>query len=590
MKRFLIPFLIIFSLFIIACGDSGEENESTGKSSTGADETDTGSAGSNDQAAPGGDTSSDSSGSGGQGDTGSNGSTGDEGSSGNKDDGSGNNDAGDSAAEEPGEPEGDQAGDTGDNGKLVENPFVDTSEEPVSTFSIDVDTASYTLIRNYLLQYNQMPPVERVRIEEMINYFDYSYPQPQDDRPFSVTMEMSASPWKDNASLVMIGLQGKEVDKEQLPASNLVFLIDVSGSMSANNKLPLLKKSFLMLVDRLSEKDTVSIVTYAGSAGVVLDSVTCDQKDKIKEALTNLQSGGSTAGAEGIITAYEIAEKNLKNDGNNRIILATDGDFNVGPSSDEELENLIIEKRDKGIFLTILGFGMGNYQDGKMETIADKGNGNYFYIDTEKEAEKVFLHDLTGNLFTIAKDVKLQVEFNPAKIKEYRLIGYENRVMPNQDFDDDTKDAGEIGSGHRVTAFYEVILQKESPEPRDVEVTDSDTEISDDDNIGEDFKPVEFNENEYIQLRMRYKEPDQDISKYFDRMMTGDEITAEMSDNMGFASSVIEFGMLLRRSEFKENSSYDNAYERAEKYIGDDIFGFRSEFLEMITRAKKLDN
>ncbi|HRZ78476.1 MAG TPA: VWA domain-containing protein [bacterium] len=457
-------------------------------------------------------------------------------------------------------------------GELVENQFVETAVENTSTFSIDVDTASYSLVRNYIMNYHQMPPVDNVRIEEMVNYFDYEYPKPDEDKPFSVTMEMARSPWRDDAYLVMFGLKGKEIDPESVPSSNLVFLIDVSGSMSDYNKLPLIKEAFKKLVGNISEKDTISIVTYAGSAGVLLDSVSGDQKDKINSAIDGLQSGGSTAGAQGIITAYELAEKNFNGDGNNRVILATDGDFNVGPSSDAEMESLIVENRDKGIFLTVLGFGMGNFQDSKMETLADKGNGNYFYIDTEKEAEKVFVQDLFGNMFTIAKDVKLQVVFNPDRILKYRLIGYENRVMPNQDFNDDTKDAGEIGSGHRVTAFYEVVTADNGTE----EGLDGESE-------------VEFGEDDYLILRMRYKEPDEDISKYMDVYMDGSSLKDEMSQNMGFASSVVEFGMIIRDSQFKEGSSYDSALTRASDNIGDDIYGFRKEFLEIIKKAKEID-
>jgi len=460
-------------------------------------------------------------------------------------------------------------------GELVENPFVESSEEPVSTFSIDVDTASYSLIRSYLMNYYRLPPEDSVRIEEMINYFAYIYPQPEEGKPFSVTMEMAPSPWSSEREIIMIGLQGREMDPSKLPASNLVFLIDVSGSMSSSNKLPLLKTAFKKLVKELGESDTVSIVTYAGSAGVKLDSVSGSDKATINSAIDGMESGGSTAGSDGLNKAYEIAEKNFNADGNNRVILASDGDFNVGPSSDAEMEKLITEKREKGIFLTVLGFGMGNYKDSKMETLADKGNGNYFYIDSEREADKVFVHDLLGNMFTIAKDVKIQVEFNPLEIERYRLIGYENRVMENRDFNDDTKDAGEIGSGHRVTAFYEVERVVKSAEPR-LEPE-------------EEFIPVDFKESELMELRMRYKEPDQDVSKYLSEMLTKDLFSLEMSENMMFASAVTEFGMLLRKSEFRENSSYDSVTERALQSIGTDLFGYRGEFIELVEKAKELD-
>ncbi len=501
-----------------------------------------------------------------------------------------------------------------ETGKLIENEWVETSIEDTSTFSIDVDTASYTLVRNYLMNYNRMPDEDSIRIEELINYFDYNYPQPEEGKPFSTTIEMAKSPWNEKSSIVMFGLKGKEIDPANVPSSNFVFLLDVSGSMSSENKLPLLVKSFKKLLPELDENDRVSIVTYAGSSEILLDSVPGNEKETITKALDSLTAGGSTAGAKGITTAYELAEKNLNSDGNNRVILATDGDFNVGISSNEGLVELIEKERDKGIFLSILGFGIGNYQDEKMEELSNAGNGNYFYIDTEKEADKVFIYDLMGTMFTIAKDVKLQVVFNPAKIEKYRLIGYENRVLNNEDFNDDTKDAGEIGAGHRVTAFYEVILKEESisksSEDDDSIFTDSDTEnndefsdedfiesdsdyieteneISDEDVIEEE--PVNFGANEYLLLKMRYKEPTEDLSKYFDTFMTDENITEQMSENMGFASAVTEFGMLLRKSKFKENASYDAVIQRATANIGTDKYGFRGEFLEIAEKAKALD-
>jgi len=534
-------------------GNSGTENELPGDSEYTGDAGDTGNSGDY----------------GDYGDTGDTGNTGNTGNSGEVSDSNG------AVSDEEASDEDSIDNEIPDDavvGDLLENQFVETATEDTSTFSIDVDTASYSLVRNYIMQYNQMPPVNGIRIEELVNYFDYDYPQPEEGKPFSVTMEMADSPWRDDAKLVMFGLQGKKLDSSDLPASNLVFLLDVSGSMSASNKLPLLKTAFKILVDKLTDKDTVSIVTYAGSAGVVLDSVPGSEKTKLKTAIDDLTSGGSTAGAEGIITAYELAQKNVAEGGNNRVILATDGDFNVGPSSDEALVTLIEEERDKGVFLTILGFGMGNYQDEKMELLSNAGNGNYFYIDTEKEAEKVFVFDLMGNMFTIAKDVKLQVVFNSEKISKYRLIGYENRVMPNQDFNDDTKDAGEIGSGHRVTAFYEVIL------------TETETE-----NIFKTEEESEFENGEFLLLKMRYKEPDEDISKYMDTFMTDDNVSEAMSQNMGFASSVVEFGMLIRKSQFTEDSSYDSALARGTKHIGEDTYGYRGEFLEMIEKAKELD-
>ena len=481
-------------------------------------------------------------------------------------------------------------------GELIENEWVETKTENTSTFSIDVDTASYTLIRNYLMSYNYMPPKDQVRIEEMVNYFDYDYPQPEEGKPFSVTMEMADSPWRSDTKLVMFGLQGKELEPDKVPAHNLVFLIDVSGSMYGDDRLGLLQKSFKKLVEKLDKDDKVSIVTYASGVNTLLDSVSGDKKDEIIAAIDDLEAGGSTAGSDGIQRAYALAEKNYSKDANNRIILATDGDFNVGIYDTSELVSYIEEERNKGIYLTILGFGMGNYQDDRMEQLSNAGNGNYFYVDNEREADKIFTYDLMGTMFTIAKDVKLQVVFNPAKIAKYRLIGYENRVMANEDFNDDTKDAGEIGAGHRVTAFYEVFLTEK---PAETPETETDAEEGEepaetDPNEGEEEPAAEpeteFGEDDFLVLKMRYKEPDADVSKYMDTVMTSANILAEMSQNMGFASAVAEFGMLLRDSKFKADSSYDSVSTRAKANIGKDPFGFRGEFLEMVDRAKSLDH
>ncbi|MBQ4438315.1 VWA domain-containing protein [bacterium] len=480
-------------------------------------------------------------------------------------------------------------------GELIENDWVETATENTSTFSIDVDTASYTLIRNYLLKSHYMPPKDYVRIEEMINYFDYDYPQPEEGRPFSVTMEMADSPWNKDTKLVMFGLQGKMLDPDKVPAHNLVFLIDVSGSMFGDDRLGLLKKSFKKLVEKLDKDDKVSIVTYASGVNTLLDSVSGDKKDEIIEAIENLEAGGSTAGYDGIQRAYALAEKNYSKDANNRIILATDGDFNVGISNTAQLVSYIEEERNKGIYLTILGFGMGNYQDDRMEQLSNAGNGNYFYVDNERESDKIFTYDLMGTMFTIAKDVKLQVVFNPEKIAKYRLIGYENRVMANEDFNDDTKDAGEIGAGHRVTAFYEVIFAEKKP--AETPETDPETEEGGEPaetDPNEDDPAAEpetiFGEDDFLVLKMRYKEPDQDISKYMDTVMTSANILAEMSQNMGFASSVAEFGMLLRDSKFKADSSYNSVLSRAKANIGKDTFGFRGEFIELVEIAKSLDH
>ncbi|MFO7735312.1 MAG: VWA domain-containing protein [bacterium] len=566
-KIFLISVFILSFLFFLSCGSefdgtdsqlSGDDSGNSGEVNDNYDDGDSGNTGNTGNKGDEQDT----------GDTGNTGDTGDIGDTGDTGDTGDYDSSDDDEENSDNDPSGDE--EDAEVGELIENEFVETSEEHTSTFSIDVDTASYSLVRNYILNYNQLPPQNKVRIEEMVNYFDYDYPKAEDGEPFSVTMEMSPSPWRDDANLVMFGLKGKEISPDLTPSSNLVFLIDTSGSMYSQNKLPLLKTAFKQLVDMLSEDDSVSIVTYAGSLNILADSVPGNEKGTLKSAIDSLEAGGSTAGAEGIKTAYELAEKNLNTDGNNRVILATDGDFNVGVSSNEALVSMIEEEREKGIFLTILGLGMGNYKDDKMEELSNAGNGNYFYIDTEKEAEKVFVHDLMGNMFTIAKDVKLQVVFNPEKIHRYRLIGYENRVLENEDFDDDTKDAGEIGSGHRVTAFYEVIMREED-EYEAVEIEE------------------EFKEEDILLLKMRYKEPDEDISKYMDTFMTEDYFSEDMSENMGFASSVVECGMLLRKSKFRENSSYDAVKARAMDNLGKDTFGYRGEFLEIVDKAKSLD-
>ena len=480
-------------------------------------------------------------------------------------------------------------------GDLIENEWVETATENTSTFSIDVDTASYTQIRNYLMSYNYMPPKDKVRIEEMVNYFDYDYPQPEEGKPFSVTMEMADSPWRSDTKLVMFGLQGKELEPDKVPAHNLVFLIDVSGSMYGDDRLGLLQKSFKKLVEKLDKDDKISIVTYASGVNTLLDSVSGDKKDEIIAAIDDLEAGGSTAGSDGIQRAYALAEKNYSKDANNRIILATDGDFNVGISNTAQLVSYIEEERNKGIYLTILGFGMGNYQDDRMEQLSNAGNGNYFYVDNERESDKIFTYDLMGTMFTIAKDVKLQVVFNPAKIAKYRLIGYENRVMANEDFNDDTKDAGEIGAGHRVTAFYEVFLAEklsETPEENGETENGEPEEPAPEEGEGEPAAEPDngFGEDEFLVLKMRYKEPDEDISKYMDTLMTSANIKSEMSQNMGFASAVAEFGMLLRDSKFKADSSYDSVLTRAQANIGEDKFGYRGEFLEIVERAKSLDH
>lgn len=381
---------------------------------------------------------------------------------------------------------------------INENIFKDAVNNPLSTFSIDVDRASYSNVRRYLAQ-NQKPPKDAVRIEELINYFDYDYPQPDNGHPFSVTIEHTECPWNNKNQLVLIGLKGENKNETQIPANNLVFLIDVSGSMGYANKLPLLKQSFKYLVNNLRPQDKVAIVVYAGAAGLVLPSTSGNEKSKINDALDNLNAGGSTAGGEGIILAYKVAKENFIRNGNNRVILASDGDFNVGASSDAEMVRLIESKRDDGIFLTILGFGMGNYKDSKMETLSNAGNGNYAYIDNILEAKKMFGTELWGTLYTIAKDVKIQVEFNPAYVKGYRLVGYENRMLNKEDFNNDKKDAGDIGCGHTVTALYEIV-------PADSEVQVSDVD------------PLEYQTSKVLKstnamtVKVRYKKPDENTS------------------------------------------------------------------------------
>jgi Ca-activated chloride channel family protein len=465
--------------------------------------------------------------------------------------------------------------------RIYENRFLLALQNPLSTFSIDVDTASYSNVRRFLNN-NQFPYKDAVRIEEMINYFAYDYPQPQKDHPFSITTEISTCPWNVSHRLIHIGLQGKTLESQKLPPSNLVFLLDVSGSMGQPNKLPLLQKAFRLLVNELGPKDRVSIVVYAGAAGLVLPSTSAFQKETIVSAIERLNAGGSTAGGAGIKLAYKVAQENYIPAGNNRIILATDGDFNVGVSSTSELVRMIEEYRKKGIFLTILGFGMGNYKDGRMEQLADKGNGNYFYIDNLMEAKKVFVNDMRGTLFTIAKDVKLQLEFNPAKVKAYRLIGYENRMLTKEDFDDDTKDAGELGAGHTVTALYEIIPFGSSEEvPGADDLRYQDNKIS----------PNAFKNKEILTLKLRYKKPDVEKSQLIVHpLLDKNVVLAKTSDNFKFSAAVASFGMLLRESEFKGDASYESIVKLAREGKGKDDFGYRAEFIQLVEKCGLLDS
>ena len=477
-------------------------------------------------------------------------------------------------------PEADKAFNTEDYDNIVENKFLASVQNPLSTFSIDVDEAAYSNIRRYLNE-GSLPPAGAVRIEEMINYFDYSYPQPTGSDPFTVNTEMAPCPWNPQHRLVHIGLQGKEIATNNLPSSNLVFLIDVSGSMDESNKLPLVKSSLKLLTDQLRENDKVAIVVYAGNAGLVLSSINGTNKEKIKDAIDNLSAGGSTAGGEGIQLAYKIAQQNFIRGGNNRIILCTDGDFNVGASSDDDLVRMIEQERKGGVFLSVLGFGMGNYKDNKMQQLADKGNGNHAYIDNINEAKKVLVNEFGSTLFTIAKDVKIQVEFNPANVQAYRLIGYENRVIANEDFNDDLKDAGELGSGHTVTALYEIIPAG---------ITDNFTKMVDSLKYQRnDRRIASGNSNEIMTIKLRYKKPDDNVSMLMVHTLTGKEIQLEnTSDNFRFAAAVAEFGMLLRASSFKQESSYQQVTNLAKSAQGKDANGYRAEFVKLVDAAHSL--
>ncbi len=464
-----------------------------------------------------------------------------------------------------------------------ENPFRGVRSSPLSTFSIDVDAASYSIVRK-MVTAGQLPYPDAVRIEEMINYFTYNYEQPKGKHPFSFTTEVADCPWNKEHKLVHIGLQGKDVQVEKMPPANLVFLIDVSGSMGSPDKLPLLKESFRLLVHQLREEDNISMVVYAGAAGLVLPPTSGAKKEKILSALDRLESGGSTAGAEGIEQAYKTAKKNFIKGGNNRVILATDGDFNVGISSDEELVELIEEKRKEGIFLSILGFGTGNYQDTKMEQLADNGNGNYYYIDGLNEGKRVLVTELGSTLFTIAKDVKLQIEFNPDKVSAYRLIGYENRVLAAKDFHDDTKDAGELGAGHSVTALYEIV-------PVGAKVGFDISEENNKDYQRLDDTPVLYGNNDLMVVKLRYKQPDKEKSTLIEHLITDERKNLEKaSENFKFSTSVAEFGLLLRNSEYKGSATYEQVIALAKSGKGADLNGFRTEFITLVESAEKLAN
>ncbi len=462
--------------------------------------------------------------------------------------------------------------------KLEENKFIQPKNQALSTFSIDVDNASYSNARRFI-QSGQLPNPDAIRIEEFINYFYYDYSQPKNDVPFSINTEISVAPWNTKHKLVHIGIQGKELDYQNLSPSNLVFLIDASGSMEEENKLPLLRSSLKMLLGEMNEKDYISIVVYAGAAGLVLPSTSVKEKTKILNALENVSAGGSTAGGAGITLAYKIAQENFIKNGNNRVILCTDGDFNVGVNSADDLVKLIESKRNDDIFLTVCGFGMGNYKDYQMEELSNAGNGNYFYIDNIQEAKKVFVTQMRATLFTIAKDVKIQIEFNPTKVAAYRLIGYENRMLKKEDFNDDKKDAGELGAGHTVTALYEIIPVGVKSE---FLTSVDDLRYQNNSKITTNYTVV-ASSDELLNLKLRYKKPDETKSKLIVSPLKDANIAlSKTSDNFRFSAAVASFGMILRNSEFKGNADYQKVIELAKNAKGKDTEGYRNEFLKLV--------
>lgn len=462
----------------------------------------------------------------------------------------------------------------------AENRFKSPVKDPLSTFSIDVDAASYSNIRRFINQ-GEMPPKDAVRIEEMINYFNYNYPKPTGNDPVRITTEVGICPWNKTHRLVQIGLKAREIENQNLPASNFVFLIDVSGSMFGPTRLELVKSSLRLLVNNLREKDRVAIVTYCGDARVALPSTPGNEKQKIKDALETLTAGGSTAGGAGIKEAYRIAQKNFIAQGNNRIILCTDGDFNVGASSETELENLIESKRKSGIFLTVLGYGMGNYKDNKMQILAQKGNGNHAYIDNIQEANKVLVNEFGSTMYAVAKDVKLQVEFNPAKVQSYRLVGYETRILNNEDFNDDTKDAGEMGAGHTITALYEIIP---TGTPGNIPGSVDPLKYQSQTNVNAQTG----NSSELLTVKLRYKTPEEEKSKKIEKSVT-DTGKDNVSPDFRFASAVAMFAQLLKDSDFKGEATYDKVIETANKGLSFDPEGYRAEFVRLVQSAKGLN-
>ena len=470
-----------------------------------------------------------------------------------------------------------EPGNTEAYARIEENRFLAAYSNPLSTFSIDVDAASYTNVRRFL-NGGSLPPADAVRLEELVNYFPYNYPDRTGDHPFAVTTETGPCPWAPEHRLVRIGLQAKRLATRDLPPSNLVFLLDVSGSMQSPDKLPLVKQAFRALVQELRPEDRVAIVVYAGAAGLVLPSTSGTDKVTILEAIDRLEAGGSTAGGAGLRLAYDVAKQHYMPEGNNRLILATDGDFNVGVSSDAEMIRLVEARREEGTFLTVLGFGTGNLKDTKMEQMADKGNGHYAYIDSFREAQKVFVQEFGGTLFTVAKDVKIQVEFNPARVQAYRLLGYENRLLAKEDFADDKKDAGEMGAGHSVTALYEVVPVGATPVAL---AGDSLTyqHVS--------LRPSANKTSELLTVRLRYKDPKGTRSRLLSTPVTDRGATAA-SEDMRFASAVAAIALLLRDSDHKGAASFDQVLTMARNARGDDPSGYRGEFIGLVEAARTL--
>lgn len=463
-------------------------------------------------------------------------------------------------------------------GSYSESPFYSPTEKPLSTFSVDVDTASYSRVRRYIGD-GMLPPTDAVRVEEFVNYFSYDYSAPKGDVPVNVGVTISDCPWQQGRYLARVAVKARELNLSEAPDSNLVFLIDVSGSMNSQDRLPLVKSALLMLAENLNDDDTVSIVVYAGASGLVLDGCKATDKASIESAIMRLSAGGSTAGGAGIELAYNTAARHFIEGGNNRVILCTDGDFNVGPSSVGDLETLIERKRDTGVFLSVLGFGMGNLKDNLMETLSDKGNGNYAYIDTLMEAKKVLVNEAASTLYTIAKDVKIQIEFNPKAVKQYRLVGYDNRLLNPEDFNDDKKDAGEMGAGHCVTAFYELILT-DSPGEKDVDALVFQEEPA----VAVMAQPAD----DWLYVKLRYKQPDSALSQLINVMAGKNNYIKIPDSDFVFASAVAECALLLKNSEYKGNASYSGLIERARAARGIDPDGLRAQFIELADTARLL--